>query len=74
MQKEVAAFECPEDINEGRNTAPSKRLIHHIPRYEKLKVRVSAPAADAIGLPILREKCPHFGQWLTRLEKLNDRL
>lgn len=73
LQQEVAHLN-PEDINEGETTAPSKRLIHHLPRYEHLKVRVGAPAASAIGLPVLREKCPHFGQWLTRLEKLKQSL
>jgi hypothetical protein len=72
LQKEVACFSCPEDINEGDTTAPSKRLIKHVPRYENMKVRVGAPAASAIGLPVLREKCPHFGQWLTRLENLGQ--
>jgi hypothetical protein len=72
LQKEVADFSCPEDIDEGETTAPSKRLIKHLPRYENLKVRVAAPAAGAIGLQVLREKCPHFGQWLTRLENLKQ--
>lgn len=74
LHKEVAGFNCPEDINDGETTAPSKRLIHHLPRYEKLKVRVGAPAVSAIGLPVLRDKCPHFGRWLTRLEKLKETL
>ena len=74
MHQEVANFKCPEDINEGGATAPSKRLIHHIPRCEKLKVRVGAPAADAIGLTVLRERCPQFGRWLTRLECLKQTL
>ena len=26
--------------------------------------------ADAIGLPVLRQKCPHFAAWLTCLEAL----
>ncbi len=73
LQQEVAHLN-PEDINEGATTAPSKRLINHLPRYEHLKVRVGAPAASAIGLPVLREKCPHFGQWLTRLENLKQSL
>lgn len=60
----------PEDINEREETAPSRRLIKHIPRYKKLKVRVGALAAGAIGLQVIREKCPHFNDWLTRLEKL----
>lgn len=64
----------PEDINEGASTAPSKRIIRHIPIYERNKVRVGAPAAAAIGLSILRKKCPHFGGWLSRLEALGNPL
>jgi hypothetical protein len=60
----------PEDINEREDSAPSRRLVKHIPRYNKLKVRVGALAAGAIGLQVIRGKCPHFNDWLTRLEKL----
>lgn len=72
----ISALKCevqhlnPEDINEGTTTAPSKRIIRHIPIYERNKVRVGAPAAAAIGLPKLRQKCPHFGTWITTLENL----
>ena len=62
----------PEEINEGAATAPSKRIIRHLPVYEWNKVRVGAPAAAAIGLPILRQKCPHFGQWISKLERLAE--
>jgi hypothetical protein len=51
-------------------TAPSKRIIRHVPIYERNKVRVGAPAAVAIGLNNLRTKCPHFGNWLSRLESM----
>ncbi len=60
----------PEEINEGASTAPSKRIIRHLPLYDRLKVRVGAPAAVAIGLHALRTKCPHFGAWVARLEGL----
>lgn len=70
LAQEVAHL-APEAINEGETTAPSKRLIRHLPIYEKSKVRVGAPAAAAIGLPVLRQKCPHFGAWLTHLEALH---
>lgn len=60
----------PEEINEGTTTAPSKRIIQHVPVYERSKVRVGASAAAAIGLPVLRTKCPHFDAWLRQLEKL----
>lgn len=60
----------PEEINEGATTAPSKRIIRHVPIYEKSKVRVGAAAAAAIGLPTLRSKCPHFNSWIKSLEAL----
>jgi hypothetical protein len=62
----------PEDVNDGFNTHPSARLEKHLPGYHRAKVRVGAPAAGEIGLRVLREKCPHFGQWLTRLESLQQ--
>ena len=70
LQREVQDLE-PEEINEGSSTAPSKRIIRHVPIYERNKVRVGAPAAAAIGLPKLRLKCPHFGAWITKLEMLS---
>jgi hypothetical protein len=69
LQREVRHL-APEDINAGAHTAPSKRIINHLPVYERSKVRVGAPAAAAIGLPALRAKCPHFNDWLSRLERL----
>lgn len=69
LAREVEGM-APEDINDGATTAPSKRLVKRVPSYEKLKVRVGAPAAAAIGLPTLRAKCPHFNAWVTRLEHL----
>lgn len=85
LQRRIAASEAgiralraevkdiaPEDINEGAATAPSKRIIHHLPVYERNKVRVGAPAAVAIGLDMLRNRCPHFGNWLSKLEALGS--
>lgn len=77
-EKEITALRAeigsipPEEINDGAETHPSARLEKHIPGYRRAKKRVGAPAAADIGLPILREKCPHFGQWLTSLEKLSQ--
>lgn len=69
LAREVRGM-APEEINEGATTAPSKRIISHVPIYDRLKVRVGAPAAAAIGLPGLRAKCPHFDEWVSRLERL----
>jgi Domain of unknown function (DUF4276) len=50
--------------------APSRRIIAHIPRYAKQKTTAGVMAASAIGLPFLREKCPHFNEWVTKLESV----
>lgn len=62
----------PEDVDDGSSTHPSARLEKHLPGYHGAKVRVGASAAGEIGLQVLREKCPHFGQWLTALENLGQ--
>ena len=67
----VAGFDSPELINDGNNTAPSKRIIGEIPEYEKMKPSAAPIVAEKIGLPTLRLKCKHFGEWLCRLETLN---
>ncbi len=71
LARDVAAL-APEDINDGSMTAPSKRIIRYVPIYDRLKVRVGAPAAAAIGLPTLRSKCPHFDEWVGKLESLGS--
>lgn len=60
----------PEDINETPEGAPSKRIVKYISTYRKQKSTVGPLTANAIGLPTLRERCPHFNRWLTRLEQL----
>ena len=67
----VASFDSPELINDGNNTAPSKRIIGEIPEYERMKVSAAPIVADKIGLLTLRLKCKHFDEWLCRLETLN---
>jgi hypothetical protein len=63
-------YNTPEEINDGQHTAPSKRIIAHLPEYKSAK-RVQGPeVAELIGLSTIRSKCPHFDAWLTRLEGL----
>lgn len=67
---EIASTQNPEEINDGEHTAPSKRIIKEIPRYENEKSSVGASVAEHIGLEEIRKKCPHFKEWLEKLEKL----
>jgi hypothetical protein len=64
----VAQFETPEDIDDGPDTAPSKRLQKYFPGYQK--VPFGELIAELIGLDTLRAACPHFDSWVTRLEAL----
>ena len=61
-------FATPEDIDDGRETAPSKRIRAVIPEYHKAD---QGPAvAASIGLPTIRAECPRFDAWVRRLEAL----
>ena len=59
-------FETPEHINDSPQTAPSKRVEALVAGYEK--PLLGTLAILEIGLETIRSNCPHFNQWLTRLE------
>lgn len=61
-------FETPEDIDDGRETAPSKRIRAVMPRFDK--ARQGHTVAGRIGLPAIRAECPRFDAWVRRLEAL----
>ena len=61
-------FPTPEDINDNRDTAPSKRIKTAIPQYQKV---VHGPLlAEEIGLDTIRAECPRFNAWMTHMESL----
>jgi hypothetical protein len=64
------SFPTIEHINDGRTTAPSKRIIDVLPAYKDLKATAGPDIAVMVGLPALRAKCPHFSAWIARLEQL----
>lgn len=66
----VASAGEPEDIDDGPETAPSKRIAAHFPRYAQQKPLASSTIARAIGLETMRARCPHFATWLRALEAL----
>jgi len=68
IAKIAAAHAAPEDIDDGPMTAPSKRLRNVFAAYQKA---LHGPlAVAAIGLDRIRAECPHFHQWIGRLEAL----
>jgi hypothetical protein len=62
-------FPTPEDINDSPITAPSKRVKDLVPGYEK--PLLGSLAALEIGLSSIRQECPHFDEWLVKLESLS---
>ena len=66
----VAAFQNPEYINDGPNTAPSKRVEAALGNAGYQKPVHGPLIAMDIGLERMRERCPHFDQWVTSLEAL----
>ncbi len=69
LRRECEAFATPEHIDQGLHTHPKARIKKHIPDYD---ANVDGPAlAACAGLEAIREKCPHFNEWLTRLEQLD---
>ncbi len=61
-------FPTPEDINDGANTAPSKRIKQEIPRYQK--VQHGPLVAQTTGIDRMLAECPRFADWVGKLESL----
>ena len=59
---------APEEINCGKSTAPSKRLVKANIGFSKLLHGV--PAVDTAGIPRLKAACPRFAAWVSKLEAL----
>lgn len=65
---QVAASGGPELVNDGPDTAPSKRILKAHPGYSKV---VDGPdAIEVLGLSELRAACPHLDAWLRQLESM----
>lgn len=64
--------DTPELIDDGANTAPSKRIVAHFRDYKSAKATLGPQIAERIGLPRIRDKRPHFHAWLSRLERLDS--
>jgi hypothetical protein len=68
LQSIRQGFPTPEDIDDSPITAPSKRVLQLCPSYRK--VLNGTQAAAAVGINTMRRECPHFRNWLDRLEQL----
>lgn len=69
LQK-ISDEKSPEMINDGADTAPSKRIIQVIPEYSKAVGGINVVAS--IGIDRIRQHCHHFNEWLKKLEMLSQ--
>lgn len=68
LAAEVPDLGGPESINHGPTSHPCARLSRHCPSYKKTS---DGPTMlGKIGIAAIRDRCPHFDGWLTRLEAL----
>ncbi len=68
VQSVIDAFDNPEEINSSPEKAPSKRLLHIIPEYDK--VLYGNIIALEIGLDKILARCPRFRRWIETLLRL----
>lgn len=57
----------PELINNGEETAPSKRILNCIDCFDKANVGVDV--LGKMGIENIAEKCRHFSEWMNRIEE-----
>jgi hypothetical protein len=64
----AALAASPEEVNDGPDTHPAARLLAAVPKYRKA---LHGPLiVGRIGLPAIRQRCPHLHTWISRLEQL----
>jgi hypothetical protein len=69
--EEILKIKSPEEINDSKETAPSKRIEKIVSNYAKITSGI--PLAEDIGLKEIREKCLLFNDWIKWLESLSQK-
>ena len=67
LEQAREAFDSPEHIDDGPNTAPSKQILGVFPGYAKTSDGIIV--AKTIGLAKMRSECKHFDEWIQKLYK-----
>jgi hypothetical protein len=61
-------YDTPEHINDGPETAPSKRLLSMYTGYDK--ILHGSLIASRIGLSTIQKECETFDRWIGRMQQL----
>lgn len=71
LQAIIDTYPNPEDINNSKETAPSKRLESIFIGYDKPSD--GAKIAQEIPIELYMEKCPRFKKWINDLKERVDK-
>ena len=63
-------FSTPEEIDDHYDTCPSRRIEGVFEGFKKTINGITA--AGRIGLETMRRECPHFNEWITKLEDIGN--
>jgi len=63
-------FSNPEEINDNYEKCPSRRIEGLFESFKKTIDGITA--AGRIGLETMRQECPHFNEWITKLEGIGN--
>ena len=63
-------FSNPEEINDSYDKCPSRRIEEVFQGFKKTINGITA--ASRIGLEKMRQECPHFNEWITKLEDIGN--
>lgn len=72
LRAQIPKDRTPEEINDGLQTAPSKRILAALASDGYQKTLHGPLIAMDIGLESMRQRCPHFHAWLKQLEALTS--
>ena len=67
LRGEVSKFSTPEHVNNSEQTAPSKRIKRIFGAYQKTTDGMNV--ANAVGIETMIKRCPHFADWIRKLEE-----
>lgn len=70
LQNIRTAFATPEEINNSKETAPSKRILAAFAPGTYSKTEHGPIIAEEIGLETIRQECPEFNNWVQAMESL----
>ena len=63
-------FSNPEEINDDYDKCPSRQIEGVFQGFKKTINGITA--ASRIGLETMRHECPHFNEWITKLEDIGN--